>query len=77
MKRLILIEWIIIGIALISLWPAVVSREEPWYRWYQIYLVILMLVMFWITRNRIRRTRAASEEAQKKHDEIVGRGMFR
>jgi purine-cytosine permease-like protein len=72
MRRLILIEWTIILIALFSLLPVAFGYQQP--IWYRIYLIIILLALIWVTRNRVQRTKEAAMEAQKKHDEIVGPG---
>ncbi len=72
MPKLILVEWLIIFLALISLWPVVTGYQATWYR---IYLLAIMLALLWVTRNRILRTRDAAKGAQKKHDETMGKGL--
>ena len=72
MRKLILLEWAIILIALFSLLPVAFGYQQA--VWYRIYLIIVLLALLWVTRNRVLRTRQAAAEAQKKHDEIVGRG---
>lgn len=70
MNKLIVIEWAIIILALVSLWPMVAGYHAIWYR---IYLVVIMLALFWVTRNRLARTRQAADEAKQKHDEATKR----
>ena len=71
MKHLVLWEWLIILLALASLWPVVLRYDALWYK---IYLVIIMLALLVVTRNRFLRTRDAAAEAQRKHDEMTRRG---
>ncbi len=72
MRRLVIFEWAIILIALFSLLPAALGYRQPML--YRVYLIIIMLALIWVTRNRVLRTRQAAEEAQRKHDEMTGRG---
>jgi len=71
MPRLVLLEWAIIFVALVSLWPVVMGYHATWYR---VYLVVIMVALLWVTRNRLARTRQAAAEARRRHDEITGRG---
>ena len=68
MKRLIIIEWIIILLALVSLWPVIIGDQPGWY--YGI-LVAVLLALIWVTRNRVLRTQKAAQEAREKHDEAT------
>jgi hypothetical protein len=70
MKRLVLIEWIIILWALISLVPVGLHYQAVWYR---IYLVLVLIALLWVTRNRLQRTRAGAAESQRQHDEMMRR----
>jgi hypothetical protein len=54
MKRLELLEWIVIIIALVSLWPVVIGYSPIWYK---LYLVVVLGALIWVTRNRLHRIR--------------------
>ena len=68
MSRLILLEWIIIVIALLSLWPVILGHNSLWY---SIYLFVVMLALVWVTRNRVVRTREAAREAKLKRGDAA------
>jgi len=49
-----IIEWVLIFLALISLWPWVFGYREPWYR---LVLVAALVAMIWVAVRRINRIR--------------------
>jgi hypothetical protein len=54
MTRLVLLEWIIIAIALLSLWPVIIGYSLLWYK---LYLLVVLGALIWVTRNRLARIR--------------------
>jgi len=61
------IETVIILVALASLWPLLFDYLAPWYRGW---LVVVLGGMVWVTVRRMRRIRAAAEEARRLRDEM-------
>jgi hypothetical protein len=54
MKRGEIIEWVLILLALVSLWPWVFGYRPGWYR---LVLVAALAAMIWVARRRIGRVR--------------------
>ncbi|NIM06278.1 MAG: hypothetical protein GTO55_07840 [Armatimonadetes bacterium] len=71
MSRVVLIEWIIIIVGLISIWPIIAGYHAIWY---SIYLFVVMLALIWVTRSRLRRIRQAADESRRKQEEIERTG---
>jgi hypothetical protein len=61
------IETVVILVALASLWPLLFDYLAPWYR---AWLVVVLGGMIWVTVRRMRRIRAAAEEAKRLRDEM-------
>jgi len=59
MNRLIIIEWVIIFLAMLSIWPWLAGYRAIWYSGAQI---VVVLTLIWVARNRWRRTRQALQE---------------
>ena len=71
MRRVEIAESVLIVVALTSLWPLLAGYHEPWYR---IWLILMLAAMAWIAVRRLRRVRAAAEEAKRKRDEAERSG---
>ena len=59
MAKLIIWEWVIIFVAMLSLWPWLMGYRAPWYGLVQL---AFLLALLWVARNRWRRTRQAVQE---------------
>ena len=66
MRRTDRLESVLIVIALGSLWPVILGYHAVWYRFW-IFAVLGM--MGWVALRRLRRIRAAAEEAKRRRDE--------
>lgn len=81
MRRLGIIEWLLILVALVSLWPEVMVRAwlaksstladvppspPAWYPCYRAYLIGVLAVMAVVAILRIRRLRRAFRDEQTK-----------
>lgn len=64
MRWVEIIEWIVIFVALVSLWPVAFKQPRP--DWYQGYLVGVVVVMAVVALSRIRRMRRALREQRPK-----------
>jgi predicted membrane metal-binding protein len=51
-----IIEWILIFLALLSLWPWILGYRAPWYRGL---LIVALAAMVWVAVRRITRVRRA------------------
>jgi hypothetical protein len=71
MRRAVIAESVLIVVALISLWPLLAGYRPPWYR---IWLLLMLAAMAWVAVRRLRRVRAAAEEAKRKRDEAERSG---
>lgn len=66
MRRAIIAESALILLALASLWP-LLAGYRPF--WYNFWLLLMLAAMGWVAARRLRRIRAAAEEAKRKRDE--------
>jgi len=71
MSRVEILESVLIGIALASLWPVVLGYRALWY-WF--WLLVILGTMGWVARRRLRRIRTAADEAKRKRDEAKRSG---
>ncbi len=71
MSRVEIVESVLIGVALASLWPVVLGYRALWY-W--VWLLAVLGMMGWVARRRLRRIRAAAEEAKRRRDEAAESG---
>jgi hypothetical protein len=67
MSRLIVLEWVVIVAALLSLWPAILGYHENLYRGW---LAGMVIALVWVTRNRLSRIRQAAAEAKRLQEEL-------
>jgi len=66
MTRVEIIESVLIALALASLWPVLLGYRALWYK---VWLLAVLAAMAWVARRRLRRIRAAADEAKRKRDE--------
>ncbi|UCC67479.1 MAG: hypothetical protein JSV79_10155 [Armatimonadota bacterium] len=71
MRRAEIAESILIVVALASLWPLLAGYRPPWYT---LWLLLMLAAMAWVAVRRLRRVRAAAEEAKRKRDEAERSG---
>ena len=71
MSRVEVLESALIILALASLWPVVLGYRAVWY---ELWLVVVVGAMAWVAVRRVRRIRAAAEEAKRKRDEAERSG---
>ena len=50
----VIVEWILVFLALLGLWPWILGYREPWYR---LVLVVVLIAMIWVAVRRISRIR--------------------
>jgi len=69
------VETMVIVVALLSFWPLIIGYPWAAQAWYKFgCLGLVLLAMTWVTVRRLRRIRAASEEAKRKRDEAARGG---
>lgn len=66
-KVIYYLESALIIVALVSLWPLVAGYDTFWYR---AWLVVVLGLMVWVATRRLRRIRAASDEAKRIRNEL-------
>ena len=71
MRRIEILESVLIVVALASLWPLLVGFHHPVY---SLWLCVMLGAMVWVAVRRLRRIRAAAEEAKRKRDEAERSG---
>jgi hypothetical protein len=69
------LETIVIVVALASFWPLIIGYPWAAQAWYKFgCLGLVLLAMAWVTVQRVRRIRAAAEEAKRRRDEAARSG---
>lgn len=71
MRRMEILESALIILALVSLWPLL--RNFHHYL-YSLWLCAMLGAMVWVAVRRLKRVRAAAEEAKRKRDEAEQSG---
>ncbi|MCJ7822640.1 MAG: hypothetical protein MUQ26_06125 [Armatimonadetes bacterium] len=71
MRRMVIFESALIILALASLWPLLVGFHHPVY---SLWLCAMLGAMVWVAVRRLKRVRAASEEAKRKRDDAERSG---
>ena len=71
MSRVEVLESALIILALASLWPVALGYRAVWY---VVWLMVVLAAMGWLAVRRVRRIRAAAEEAKRKRDEAERSG---
>ncbi len=66
MRRTIIVESILIVVALVSLWPLLLPERPTWYRFW---LLFVLAAMAWVAFRRLKRIRAAADDAKRRRDE--------
>ncbi|KPJ64685.1 hypothetical protein AMK68_00895 [candidate division KD3-62 bacterium DG_56] len=64
MRWVEIIEWVVIFVALVSLWPVAFKQSRP--DWYQGYLIAILAAMAVVALSRIRRVRRALRDQRPK-----------
>jgi len=71
MRRIETIESVLIVLALASLWPLLVNFHHILY---SLWLLVMLGAMAWVAVRRLKRIRAAADEAKRKRDEAERSG---
>jgi len=66
MKQTEIIESALIVVALLSLWPVILGHRSLLY---SLWLISMLGAMVWLAVRRLRRIRAAADEAKRIRDE--------
>jgi hypothetical protein len=71
MRRMEILESVLIVVALASLWPLLVGFHHYAY---SLWLCAMLGAMIWVAVRRLKRVRAAADEAKRKRDEAESSG---
>ena len=71
MRRMVILESVLIIVALASLWPLLVGFHHIAY---SLWLCVMLGAMAWVSVRRLKRVRAAADEAKRKRDDAERSG---